>query len=398
MHRFHWIFRLSDDGPLSRPISFFLILSCLLPIGVVITQSQQSDAAEGDLSKVLSHWRERRRAVKVLSAEVEGTVTIPKGLYSHVLNDGQVFPGNTYKYSTQLSVLIDLSEGRARRRQKGMILHLDEKKFIPYCDVDFFDGREFQTLRPRADNSDQNWQPAPYDSELIEQGVKRRAKFFRTVDFPLFFSLGIIPMADLSVSPEHIKSALDSIDGTLLKAVGTITERGRELVVVRSAPLFSNGAGYYEFWIDLPRDAAIVRWCAYVNDQRATSIETSYQQIQGGWFPEAWTVGSSEILGGPEKREEFHVKKLIVGPAVSNSDFRFKPTPGMVIYKSGEERRYVVREDGIAETPLADFLLAQAKPATDQRLFWVVVVNVVAFLAVGSLVWWRKIKARGKHA
>jgi hypothetical protein len=365
------------------------LLSCAVAALLVALWSPWLEAAEADLSKVLLSWQARRRAVGVLSAEIDGTVSIPKGLYTHVLGNGDEFPPKTCQFATQLSMLIDLRGGRARRWQKGMILHLDQRNFIPYCDVDLFDGRTYQTLRPRSDNSDASWTPGPYDSELVEQGEKRTSPFFRTADFPIFFALGIIPMTDLSIEPEHMKAAADS---AFFKVVGKAAQGGRELVVVRSAPFFSRGSGYYQLWIDLPRNAAVVRWCAYVNDQRASSIEVSYKQMEGGWFPEAWTVSSYEIAGGPEKREDFHVKKLVVGPTLSPGDFHFQPTPGMVVYKSGEERRYVAGVSGIAETPLTEFLLKQSRPTGNRRLFWVILGNVIVLSALAGLVWWRKTK------
>jgi hypothetical protein len=83
-------------------------------------------AADDDVRGVIASWEKRRHVCKSVEYSLSGHVTIPAGLYTELVRTGTPFPEKMMSFPRQLRITLDLEKGRARRREKGMIIQLNE--------------------------------------------------------------------------------------------------------------------------------------------------------------------------------------------------------------------------------------------------------------------------------
>jgi hypothetical protein len=247
---------------------------------VIFTQASASRALadpKADSAEWLARWSDRRQLCKAVAYDLSGSVTIPAGFYKDIVHPGETFPPARFTYRRRIKITLDFVNRRARRDEQGMTWQLNERKFIPYCEIDLFDGRRFQTVRPRAENSSASWQPRPYDAELIEQGERSRGPFFTEIDLPILFAHGLVATTNDALSPDRLLAPPDSGSGSLPSQFAPVQREGPSLLLLKSKPPAAALTNHDEVGVDLDRGGAVIGWSAFVDGKQTTSIAIKHK-------------------------------------------------------------------------------------------------------------------------
>jgi hypothetical protein len=188
------------------------------------------------------------------------------------VHPGETFPPATFTYRRRIKITLDFVNGRACRYEQGMIWQLDRRRFIPYCQIDLFDGHRFQTLRSRAENSSETWQPPRSDAELIEQGEKNRGRFFTEIDLPILFAHSLVATANDALSPDRLLAQPDRGGRSLPSQFAQVRREGTSLLLLKSKPPAAAPKSHDELGLDLERGGAETGWSAFVDGTQTASI------------------------------------------------------------------------------------------------------------------------------
>jgi hypothetical protein len=305
----------------------------------------------------LAHWSERRRVYKSIEYDLAGLVTVPARFYKDIVHPGEALPPTTITYRRRLKITLDFVNGRARRYEKGMIWQLDQRRFIPYCQIDLFDGHRFQTVRPRAENSSADWQPPRYDAELIEQGERSGGRFFTEIDLPILFAHGLVATANNPLVPDRLLVPPNRGDRSLLSQFAQVRREGSSLLVLKSKPPASAPKNHDEIGLDLERGGAVIGWSTFVGGKQTASIAIKHKQTARGWFPDGWTMVSTPESAGPQSKvDEIQSAAVTFDLPLDDTTFQAKATAGMIVYRVPENRRYVAGRDNAGDVPLDEYI------------------------------------------
>jgi hypothetical protein len=338
------------------PISFVAAL-------VVTFVLRAASGAADDIDRPtewLARWAERRQSCKAVEYDLAGSVTIPARFYKDSIHPGEAFPAAAFTYRRRLTITLDFANGRARRYEKGMTWQLNQRRFIPSCQIDLFDGHRFQTLRPRAENSSANWQPPPHDAELIERGEKHGGRFFETIDLPIVFAHGLVANADEALTPDRLLTRPDRSGRSLQSQFANVRREAPSLLVLESKPPAAAPKNHEEIGLDLERGGAPIGWSVFAEGKRTASIAVKNKQTLRGWFPDGWTMLSEPDSPGPQRRvDETQSVTITFDLPLEDSTFHAKATPGMIVYRLSENRRYVAGGETAPDLPLDQYLARQ---------------------------------------
>ena len=308
-------------------------------------------------AQLLTRWSARRQSCKAVGYDLDGTVTIPARFYRDIVHPGEAFPPTPFTYRQGLKITLDFVKGRARRYEKGMIWQLDQRRFIPYCQIDLFDGHRFQTVRPRTENSDANWQPPLFDSELIEQGEKCRGRFFTEIDLPILFAHGAAMPSNRSLSPDRLLKPADRNDRSLRNPFARSRHEGASTLVFESEPPPSAPQNHEKIRLDLNRGESVISWSYCVDGKETASMSVKQKQTGRGWFPDGWTMVTWPESKNPQRTvQEITSVRITFDPPLDDAKFQTKATAGMIIHRLGENRRYVAGRQNVPDVPLDEYL------------------------------------------
>ncbi len=283
------------------------------------------------LAKVLADWQKRQNAFRSVRYEARGDHKVLKGAYNalphHRIVLGQrrdeSMPAQDYVGSASLRLFLDFEKGRHRSKIQGSNYHLNTGMFYPWEKEDTFDGSVAEGAMPRQKN------PIHGSKQPEFRVVSGNMKFqeFRTDFFPIFFGHGRIYTVFEPILPGKLRNKPDP---DYLYVHGTGVQDKRTCLVVRTQTLRSGTTSFDEYWVDVERESAILRYVSYSGNKPSRDITIHYRKSSAGWLPERWRL---QIFGGGSLlySDDMHVEKVDLDPAIDDGDFKMEIKPGMIV-------------------------------------------------------------------
>ena len=344
------------------------------------------------LAEIFAGWERRRAAMQAIEVVLEGTVTLPAGIKT--LQIGQMmpsewrdrpFPLEDYTYSIELRLLFDFRTNRMRTERRDQTFQTDTVQFKLRHEFWLYDGKDVQHIRPREGNTGMGYVPSEYQTEF-RYGEPRHLAFILDYSYePVFLACGRLPRFGGGSSGFTRFTA--PLQPEIFHVHGAAEHDGRECVVLRTASFDPQRETFYEFWVDVEREAAIVRARLHRQGTVRDELDIEYADGETDWMPVRVTRTSMADATQLSLREDLRVTSLVADPPLRDGDFHAEPEPGMAVRNSATGERYVYLGNGEKVDVKEHYrqkLLAEARGGGPAG--WVIVAVIVAGLC-GLGVW-----------
>jgi hypothetical protein len=339
---------LAKKGSVMRiAFKFSLMVSNFLALVALVLFCGHSWAEEKDsLKRVMIAWQNRRDAIHTVRYRIKGNVVIPKGTYNGETELATAvkedLPSKDYEYPQEISLLIDFAKNRVKLDVSRQLFHAELAEFKPYRGVSVFDGSKFTSSSLEDPNAIDAYVTPP---ELY------KSVFFELDEYPVLLGHGILD-SELTDPRDLLKSPNENEFIVLSHALCN----NRECVIVRRTkpvgPKFAD-----DYWVDMSRGSAVLRWQRYNGACLASSLDIDYQQTPQGWFPLSWTGSQFRYVTKLKRGEtpplqftsHMRVTELLLNPDVSSEEMQFNLKPGMIVDVSAKDNAfhlYSVQPDG----------------------------------------------------
>lgn len=317
-----------------------------LLLGLPVRLAAQQQGAD-IVKQVVAAWEKRRQAIKAITYKIEGAETYAKG--SMTENEPQAhprvrknFPPQDTQFAKKVELTLDFPNRKLRNETRDRILMLSAGVFRPQFKVRLYDGKNGKVYTPREENTSAVYTPAHGQEDL--QLRKGGPEFLHQDLYPFLFAHG---RAVLYFSTYDAAGFFDnSPEASQLRfhRRGLIGERN--CVVLRSVVEAGRAGRFDEFWVDLERDGAILRWWAYSRGTASVRLEVSYRQAQGHWLPSAWEFDQYRVEANGLalfRAERMKVTSIVIEPHLAPEIFSVPMKHKMVVYD--EQSRWLVVAD-----------------------------------------------------
>jgi hypothetical protein len=305
--------------------------ACLLLIGAA-----GAAAAEPTVEQIVELWRKRQRLIKTAVWEWKGTVVLPAGyctgdpLYSPA---GEIRTNpKDFVYEHSQKLWIDYAHGRLRKETVGAVcVDFDGTGPVqPYLETNIcvFDGNHTLVFCPR----ERNPHMAP-DWQEVDIFAGMQFARFASDDFA-YLAAGVIRTAFAGPNRRPLEPAR-------FRMLGRARHEGRDCVLLRTE--LRPPSSYDELWVDVERDAAIVRLVAYGKRGPFSTCTIEYGRAAGTWMPTAYSFSWDD---GPSYRMK--VTRLEVNPRLDPELFRLMVEAGTKIRNGLTGQSYAAAERGDA--------------------------------------------------
>ncbi|MHB1038387.1 MAG: hypothetical protein ACYC35_28560 [Pirellulales bacterium] len=337
------------------------------------------------LPQILSDWQRRRTQANTIRYVAEGTYMVPKGAFDGDPALPKATNGIALKedYTCPFSGdwLVDFAGNRFRMEVSSAIFSISSVSFSPTHDVWVFDGKE---LRCRMLGVSEN-RGKVYGRTQAEFAYHKLDYAVITMsNFPLFLAHGLMLTG---ATMQKIGNLRAPLDGTRVVAQGNAVSQGRSCVVLRTLPS-ARSAVFYELWVDVPRQSAVVRVQRYDGPGVLESnLDIEQEQKPQGWFPKQWRYTRLDTQKKlPSQIITAAVREFELNPKVGDDAFHIEPAAGMVVNDRRARTTYVVGPDG------RKLSTDEAPPVRTSRLgIWLGMgALVVAGIVIACLVWRRR--------
>lgn len=345
------------------------------------------------VDQCIAGWKGRQRICKSFSYSLVGNVVIPQKYFTRVFELECAAPQFTYKYEQRIEILVDLITGRSKRKMVGETFFLDGDskcgQFVPeYLEL-LYDGEQYQQYQPTERRTTKRWAPPQYDPELRLYGANTHNQFFQSMDYPVFFSHGVVPGTAMPIIPQRYLSEIPR--EVFEDARVSETPAGRYFVL-RTIPVLADGKGRYEIWVDPDRQYSIIRWTTFVMDKMTQQLEVQYQDLRGWWLAKSWSHAVYDVPDSPSL-QEVRVSDVELDPPIDVGQFRIVPSAGMIVYDASRGKRFVAKDGGELGQELNDYLLERDKPPqAKQRTMLLLVGNLLFLLIIVALLFHSKLR------
>jgi hypothetical protein len=281
------------------------------------------------LVQVVEEWTRRASKCSSVRHTVEGQTTFVKGSATDDLGRplNPPKPARDFVGKVAWRVLLDFAAQRHRWEVDEERFLYQQEVFEPVLRLNVCDGTVAQNSRPRppgapADN-------APVNAANLDMTVVRgnlSTVLFEAGSLPLFHGHGIVPTTEDRVHAGRLR--WDARPESFY-VHGTGVHGGRPCLVLRTEPIRSSSAmSFHEFWVDVPRQAAILRYAYYSNREVIEDYDVRYQDTPDGWMPASWSH-TCFLRGATHTIKRLRVVSREISPALSDEDFRLEVKPGM---------------------------------------------------------------------
>ena len=359
-------------------------LAMLLAGLPMVVQSKYSAAADDrpPIERAIEGWGKRLDLLPVIRYQLEGTRTWTKGsLNDHAKNipielAGLDMPAEDVIAKFERTVLFDFSRNRYRIDWDEPDYDMETRSLFRIRCNYAFDGRDlYSRILENTTPGMGIGKAKKHVDVIVSHGLLPMGIF--TINYmPLFVAHGIIsygenrPLAGQLIARPRLKDFLYH---------GTAVHKGRTCTLfrtVRSAD--ENGS---ELWVDLEREAAVVKAIRSPGPHPTSQLEINYALTPDGWLPTDWTREQFDN-GVLTFAERVRVEKVEPRPAVSDDDYRIKLTPGLYVRdctyfidpqtkKYKNTSRYYREEPSGVATEL-DQNLYPKHPTKNDRAFWMI--------------------------
>jgi hypothetical protein len=316
------------------------------------TVSAQQGGDDDVVKQVLAAWQKRRQAIKTVAYKVEGVETYVKGSMTENSPEAHPrlrkdFPPKDVSFPKRMAYAFEFSTGKVRKEQRDHILNISLGAFVPKTQYILFDGKTTKIHTPRAENTSELYTPSEAQPDLWVYPTGTHFVLDQN-DYPILFAHGY---------PHFYNRAIDPVgyfERPLQPSVLRFHQRGaigdRACVIVRSVQEAGKYGLFDEFWVDLERDGAILRWQAYSRGRVYIRHEIRYRQAERHWLPESWQFDLDALDDGRNQfttGERMKVTAVQIAPGFSSSLLTVPLKQGMVVRDAytSEGGRFVVGTD-----------------------------------------------------
>ena len=334
--------------------TFLLVcLGASILVGSLAPEVTGSDGTvDPRLKNVLADWQRRQNWFDAVEYKVSGKHVIPQGSYSDAFKGleevmglplDKFIPPKKVEGAVSFTILIDFGKGRERRSIHDQLFEIATGKLTEMEMQDTFDGTEMKCLIPKEKNP--GGQIGVTQPELTSvKGNMKNGQFLSSY-YPVFFAHGRIYTALEPILPDKLRNKPNPNN---LFVHGTDVYKDHQCLIIRTLPVGPDltPPPFFEYWVDIDRENAIVRYLSYAGKVAHEEISIDYVKSEGHWLPTTWRW--TVLHGGkPLYFDEMIVQKITFNPSVKDKDFELPPVkPGMLI----EERVDLPTSDPI-KTP-----------------------------------------------
>lgn len=280
------------------------------------------------VTKIVEEWMTRQAKFDAIRYAVLGQTTYVKG--SWVDESGRSYsppkPSRDFVGKLRWDALFDFRSHRYRWEVDNEELLPDAQGLERVLRVRICDGRVYQGLRkwlPGTWKDDEPITPANLDMTIVRGNLK--SLVFEGGSLPLFHAHGIVPTSEDELYAGHLRR---KIDPAQFYVHGKGVHGGRPCLVLRTEVLRPSSKAFHEFWVDLARQAAIVRYAYWHGGEVDNNYDVRYDNGPDGWMPTSWTYTS--FLGRRTHTVgKFEVATRLVAPPLQDEDFHLEVRPGM---------------------------------------------------------------------
>lgn len=312
-----------------------------------------------EVAQVLAAWSARRGAVKTVRYKVEGTEIIPKGAMTREPREDlhpsltRTFPPADMENPRAEEYLLDFSKGRIRRELHNRQLRAETGTFRSRVVVQYVDGKRGAAYQPRAANTSPGYAPSEAQHEVTVYENDPPGLLLTDDGAPILHAHGLVPLYCKESSVRDIVS--ERLDPAYFRFHERGTIEGATCVVLRSLREGSGLGMFDEFWVDLARGGAILRWCGYGKHGLWRQLDVRYQQVGSLWLPSSWrcsrytrgAAGMSHV-----RLDQMQVTEIQVDPQVKDESFRPPLKHGMIVRAPPKGAAYVVASDDATLVPM----------------------------------------------
>jgi hypothetical protein len=368
-------------------IPILAIASLWLLNGEYVTAADGND----EMSKIEEHWRSRQVEFRSLRFVLTGDSMVPKGHYS---NDpeipesaNKVIPPEDTTFPKESVLWIDFERHLIRKETREHIYLGNSQVFAPHRQIDIFDGKEVKSFEPRDENRRDVYSPSARQPELWIN--KDLHLVLDKMDSPVFWSAGYVPAR---MSRELFSGSQRSVP---LHYYGKGTNDNREVVVLRTAQAEDQFAIFDEYWVDIGRRSAIVKFMRYLRGKINVQIDVVYDDTLSGWLPASWTLTENGLsprnMGKVIRSAHFTVKERTINSQIPPDAIQVQSKPGMIVGDAKSVSVYRTQPDGISLLDITREPLEQASSGAWRGIWIWALLPLIGLLAL--ILWsrfWRR--------
>lgn len=394
-----------------------VVRSCGVFLAIVIfvvtsTASCRATDDEAVLARIKAAWTERANAVGKVRYHLSGSVTylpgslVPSGDPLLSPDDKSAANGLPEREATQPVRVVwtfDFPNSMFRKESHDWSLLLDQRTYRPIVRTDVFNGTELKGLIPREANTGGGHVPGLLDADFEIGSETKVPWFFYAADMPVLYAHGVFQFLPTRLRDGRL-SVLPPLK-VLLEDATTSDEH----VVVLSAKIEKPGSKdaslehEHRFWVDLSKNAAIVRWEDRFRSGVAKRFTAQWREHGQHWLPESWTFTKFDVMNTETKVAllyHYHVEQVDVEPDVTPADFDVQYGPGMIVRRLEDNARFQVAADGktlrmVGPPPLSKSKTGTARTTPAANSWWLAVCLIVA--GVGLAVTYVRLRSHESH-
>jgi hypothetical protein len=306
----------------------------LTAAALLLAAGGSTRAEDARLEKVLADWKARRERVRDARYRVEGERIVPRGAFTDPDTGAPLDPPQPPKDTRcpkKQRIVLDFVRQRHRIETDEMALSSQTGKLFRIYNVNTFNGNEFKEALPRAENDSADRPFGAQRPELtIGTGDFRGVGAFVTENWPCLFGHGALPTLVDFPHPGELRLEPDA---EMLSIHGNATHDGRNCLILRAHPQTYSVTTIDEYWVDVERGSAVVRYVTYSESQPVLDLQLTYEETPSGWFPEKWEVTRRQRGGKAFAVERMRVMERELNANTAEAEFDIPVRPGMVVQK-----------------------------------------------------------------
>lgn len=305
----------------SRRISRSTLRACFLVLLLPAVS-----LAEDWKTTLQDHWRKREAQFRTLDLAWREWSVMDAGDFATYPKDAGKWP-DSHAYTRELSI----DGNKMCLVYEGPRYIADEDRFVPMKYTSTFNERVSKAL---YDNYDRDSTNSAHRLGYIKRNLKNQDGD----------NTSLCPIT-LHVRPNHPGFVgFDLKQWTLIDPQAHLGDR--KCIVLRQG---DPNANHYTCWIDLERDASVVRYVGAVQSVTAFQIDTQFEKLDSiGWFPVSWSI----VSRGPGRepgRERIIVQrfdKRLINAPIPSVRFDLQFPEKTEVYDQRNNTSWIVRPDG----------------------------------------------------
>jgi hypothetical protein len=322
---------------LSLALAGGLGLAC---VGIVTLPPAVAQPADQGVAKIVSSWKARQDAFKSVRYTLSGSQILSS---TYLQMAGRLGPGQAMREAPSQEVrrpeggvvLFDFEKNYVRIERQTSLASGSGPAVVPHDHTYAYGGRELKMLYPRAANTTADYTPSwdRPDLVLLKASDPNLPPFELR---PVFWAHGIVPLPQTPLRADNLRPAPDP---DLLIGRGEAVYKQRTYRVVRSEAMANTSGGNYdEYWVDVGRQAAIVKSTMIVADKPTHVYEVDYALKDGAWLPSGWTY-THYLAGKLMQSYRLTVSEIRTNLPTQDVDFDIPVEPGMLVAQGDQLSR-----------------------------------------------------------